>query len=404
MPYNPGITNRSGELLAGGITKGADAWTEALAEVDRAKKETELMAPYVAQATKKIDPTTGKPLMDPSAVAEFSTGNQNKRRELGVTAQMALKDYFAEEALRNERTRIGLDVTRVGLEGQRVDLANREYRDSQAPLSPEDQATLKASRHAAIRLPGGRIQIVELPQEKFNKDDIIDLGNGYSAMPAKGMQFLPNAGTKEFHVTPEQVAEANAQGWGYVAGPHGDQKVKLPTPISSGGGSMTPDEKKFRLVADAIYAKEGRPTLPQLAMRQSELNDILAKDPRNKDTNGIGERITEELARINREITATGRKPLTLPRSMADEVGGRPVSASPRTAVPAVKPAAKPTKESSANKAALQVTDPIAAAIAEQEGAGGNDAAPVEVKSQAEWEALPAGAPFIGPDGKLRRK
>jgi hypothetical protein len=380
MPYNPGITDRSGELLAGGITKGADAWTEALAEVDRAKKETELMAPYVATAVKRK-------LMEPDALAQFATGTQSKRRELGASAQMALKDYFAEEAMNNERTRIGLETTRVGYEGQRVDLANREYQDAKNfQLSPEDQAKLKESRHVAIRLPGGHIQIVELPPEKFSltPDKVVDLGN-YVGVPTSekgGYNFLPKPKAAAAPMDPKTLPRITVGGKEGVIIPDskGGMRIIFPTGVASGTVQKPLGTGEAMMVGSLTQ---------QLAKINEELAGHAAEISQGDNRYGFlninnrQDRVAELLRQADGIKAQLGA---LQPVKVQPAAAAAAESASPRTAAPAATAPAKPAgKTSSANAAAMadklgiplgaiptDVTDPIAAAVKEQEKAASN--------------------------------
>ena len=92
MPYAPGNTDRSGELLAAGIGGAGNAITQAIKDAKRMKDEDALLRSHLNDAVTSgaLPSETGAEL-----VKEFMAGNHRKKMEIGLSAQLATKRHGA---------------------------------------------------------------------------------------------------------------------------------------------------------------------------------------------------------------------------------------------------------------------------------------------------------------------
>ena len=90
MPYNPGITDISGQLLAEGIRGAAATYAESQDKLRLTDKEIAHLKGTVEFAAKKN-------ILTPEQLAEFNTGNLAKKRELASLAGMAYQDLQDED-------------------------------------------------------------------------------------------------------------------------------------------------------------------------------------------------------------------------------------------------------------------------------------------------------------------
>lgn len=402
MPYHPGVTDRSGEILAAGIGGASDAIVQAMDEAKKLRDQDALLRAHLSEAVASgaIEPDEGAQL-----VSEFYQGNHRKKMEIGLQAQLASK-RFENEA---ERKPIELTPEEVDRYTQAGGFPLRTGPKSFAFGEPKAKAFVPTAEDVAQAKAAGQIyargrlgyQLVPDPAAKaktqwqFDPAKHIvplpgDRGVFIQQGPGGGGSILPAKGG-----TGPQFVDVDDGGGGTVRiGVNPDGSWKPLTPRKAPGEALTMDDKKADIEAARWYAVHGQPTLESLVKRR----DTLLLQLQSKTPPSTGDLISDggamgTFARLNREIGRMNAKAEAGVRASAPKPGAKaPVKAAPISSA---------NSKAINNSLPLPQNDPVSTEK-------GGDALPplpdkasaVKVATPAEAEKLPPGTLYERPDGQ----
>jgi hypothetical protein len=396
MPYNPGITDISGQLLAQGIQGAAQTYADSQEKMRLTDKE-------IAHLKGTVDFAASKNILTPDDLAQFNSGNLAKKREIASKAGMLYQDMQDEEnrkALTLSPDEIA-NFTRAGMVPLRTSAKSFQAAPMpEAPfeLSPQDAEAIKASGYLPVQTGKGRYDYLNTQPKGANTMQF-DPARDVVKIPGTNLTFvrtsangggnvMPTGGAEAWKPTPAEIEAAGLAGLTYVATKGGM------VPRTSEHSTAKP--APFRDVVDALYEQVGKPTVAQIQQRQ---RDILAaaggdkpKEPWSA-TNKLGETRGQELQRLAQELKAAT------------------TSAAP---VRAPAPSARPTVKPSAGKATANTgptLDLSAAGLPEGDGLpqGEGDVLPplpdeIPTVTPEEAAKLPKGAKFRTLDGRVMTK
>lgn len=302
MPYAPGITDRSGEILAAGIAKAAEEYAATNEKMQLTQKEIDHLTGTVQFAAQKQ-------ILTPEELQQFAQGNLSKKREIASRAGMLYQDMQAQadRALQKSWQPSPEEARRLLQNNYvRVGRSNWERLDPQYQLPPDVEAEMSRTHY---RVGPGPKDWIPKPEKSGLQVTPIP-GTDYVAPTLNGRSLgtLPVSGKTSFQPTPEMLQAADEGGYQYLQTDKG-----FVLRATRGGTSFRPTAAQP--LVDEIYRSNGLPTTEELKRRQSEILAAIAdKRETYSVTNALGETRGEEMRRLAAELATREKMQASPPR------------------------------------------------------------------------------------------
>ncbi len=405
MPYAPGITDRSGEILAAGIARAADEYAASNEKMQLTEKE-------IAHLTGTVQFAAQKGVVTPEELAQFAQGNLSKKREIASKAGMAYQDMQANMDRATLSPEMAADLKAAGYIAAPAGGGRLQFLQMpEQPWQPSAQDLQQADAAGLVPVPvaKGRFQFVEKAKQDWQFDptkDVVPIPGGgqfVRTSPSGGGNVLPGSAATPFD--PATAPRVMMGGREVIFIPDGKGGIRPYSPSGAASGTVAKP-------MDAATASMFGTLTKQLSDIDAELIDhaqnIASGDNRFGFLNNSsrGERVKElQSKKAGIEAQLTAMRPVAAPRT---EQQPSPM----RTPAPKAAPQAKVSPGAGAKftgptmpaSDALPVADPL------QEGNTGEvlpplpSDVPVTIESVDQYLKLPSGAKFYDAKGNIRQK
>jgi hypothetical protein len=407
MPYAPGITDRSGEILAAGIAQAAQEYADSNEKMQLTQKEIDHLAGTVQFAAQKG-------ILKPEEVQQFAQGNLSKKREIASRAGMLYQDMQAAADRATISPEMAAELKAAGYLAAPVGGGRLQYLQMpEKPWQPSAEDLQTATNAGLVPVPvgKGRFQFVEKPRAEWQFDptkDVVPIPGGgqfVRTSPSGGGNVMPGTAATPFD--PATAPRVNVSGREGIVVPDGKGGVRVQFPPGAASGTVAKP-------MDAATATMFGTLTQELGKIDAELIDhaqqIATGDNRFGFLNNSSraERVKELQSRkAGIEAQLTAMRPVATPRT-------EPQPSTVRTPAPKTAPQVKPSAGDRAKFAgptmpasdALPVADPL-----QGSGDTGGDVLPplptedgIPTLSPDEARKLPAGTKFRTLDGRVMTK
>ncbi len=183
MPFAPGVTDISGQLLGAGISSAGDSIAKAIQQFHQNKQQNDFFTQQGADLAGMTGPD-GRPLMTASQLKALSSGNLGQKKAAVADALFNINQSHvaASTAYSNEATRalrIQNDVTQSGIE---AGARNRAALDSWDAGQPQSPAAQPQQRQVNTGSPAF--------QPQFTPQELAAFGQNFQPSPTPTLQEL----------------------------------------------------------------------------------------------------------------------------------------------------------------------------------------------------------------------
>lgn len=130
MPYNPGVQDISGQLLAQGINGAVNGIAQNQKAIYASKDELEK---ELAHINGTVSFARQQGILTPEDMDTYITGNITKKRELAVKAGMGYEAMLKQQQMQMQQTQVQQGQQRIDLQAREMD-RKAGYRPTQAEL------------------------------------------------------------------------------------------------------------------------------------------------------------------------------------------------------------------------------------------------------------------------------
>jgi hypothetical protein len=393
MPYNPGVTDQSGQILAQAINGAVGGVVQNQKAIYASQ---EALEKELAHLNGTVSFAAEKGILKPEDMDAYITGNITKKRELAVKAGMGYEDMVRSQQQQMQQQRLGMENRRLVMDESMLPanlrranavatnaeldsiLAERGLNFDPADPSNAGPAAMAgmgyintAKGPVPVALPNAPLKLT--PEEQAQYDEA-----GQVPLRMSAGQVIPKPKVKEGSVDP-----ADPKTWPKITMADGTEGVGVP----NGRGGI---ELKFPAKGNAAKPATSADAIMISAKvgEAQKLDAEMQKIQSGKgwygvfDTAGARQEKLQELAQKRSEISA-------YLGSLGRGDDGRPLGG-----VPA--PAPMPKGTSSANRSAINNALPLPE----------SDGLPpvpdyIEVSSPEEANKLAPGTKFRTPDGRI---
>ncbi len=402
MPYAPGVTDRSGEIFAAGIANAAQQFADSQEKMRLTDKE-------ISHLKATVDFAAQKGVLTPEELAQFASGNLNKKRELASKAGMLYQDQQASMDRATLSPEMAEQLKAAGYLAAPAGGGRLNYLPlPEAPWQPSAEELQTATSAGLVPVPvaKGRFQFVEKPQSAWQFDptkDVVPIPGGgqfVRTSPGGGGNVMPGNTAAPFD--PKTAPRVMLGGREVIFMPDGKGGIRPYSPSGAASGTVAKPMDAATASMFGALTKQLGDIDTELAMHAQEISK---GDGRFGflNTSSRPERIKElQSQRAGLDAQLRAMRPVETPRTVPQSP---PIRASAPQAVKASAGTggkfAGPTMPASD---ALPVADPLQG----DDGELGLPPLPpddgVPTLSPEEARKLPAGAKFRTLDGRVMTK
>lgn len=184
MPYNPGVADRSGEILAGGINNTLAQFGQDM-DLMRENERKRRTAAGQVQGILAANPHLAQKV-DPTLLGKMSSGKAKLNDTLELLGTLSTVQQQQHEEAQQKLREVQMQAAQVQMQGAQ----QQQRRNAQtAPMQDQLQALrMESERQRQQKIAA---EIEKLVNEKPFQPELRDLGNGVSAMMTSPNSAVP---------------------------------------------------------------------------------------------------------------------------------------------------------------------------------------------------------------------